>query len=295
MPAESTGPSPRIAVAFPGQGGDWRAGLDILDAHPGHPLVRSLADLLGTERWEGLDPLDTRNAQPLVYVAGLVAAEGIDREAVAVAMGHSLGEITAAAWAGAIAPDAGLRLMAERALVGRAAHGDRPSSMAAVMRWERADLEAAVRHVVEAAPDHVLEVAVRNSDTQHVVSGDAATVAALVERANAAGAVARALPIDGGYHCALLAPQLERFAAAVDRAVTADAEIPVVGSTAPGPWTDRAQLVELITQSLVRHVDWPAAVAAAVGAGATTLVDAGPGDTIVRLARFLPQLPAAST
>ena len=61
MTADPTAPA---AIGFPGQGGDWRAGVATLDAHPDHPLVGALADRLGTATWGDLGP-GGRGSTPL--------------------------------------------------------------------------------------------------------------------------------------------------------------------------------------------------------------------------------------
>ncbi|MFN8016554.1 MAG: ACP S-malonyltransferase [Acidimicrobiales bacterium] len=294
MPAAASSSPRTLALAFPGQGGDWGAALGVLAAHDGHPLVQALAAHLGTATWSDLDPLDTHHAQPVVYVAGLVAAAPVPPDEVAVVAGHSLGEITAAAWAGAIEPEAGLALVAARAEVGRRAHGDRPSAMAAVMRVDADAVEWLRRRVLGAGRPGVLEVAVVNSAEQQVLTGDRHLVEAAVALANDEGAVARALPIDGAYHSPLLAPLVGEFRTHVARAVTSDPRVPVVASTVAGPHRTGEALVEVISRSLVLPVDWPAAVDAMVAAGAERAIDAGPGDTLVRLARFLPALPTSA-
>ena len=281
----------RSALAFPGQGGDWPAALATLDAHPDDPLVRALGHRLGTDRWGDLDPLDTRHAQPVVFTAGLVGSAARTTEAV-VAIGHSLGEITAATWAGALEPEAGLDLVITRARLGHRAHRSRPSSMAVLMRWTTQDVEWLRRRVL-AGRSGLLEVAVRNSPEQVVLTGDTALVEAAVALANDEGAVARLLPIDGAYHCSFLVDEVAAFEAAARAAMTADPRVPVVCSTAPGPWSTASDLARVVSRSLVLPVLWPEAVATAAAAGATVLVDAGPGSTLARLARFLPDLPAA--
>lgn len=294
MPAETTtgAPPPGTAVAFPGQGGDWRAALAVLAARPGHPLVQALGERLGTDRWDALDGLDTRNAQPVVYVSGLAGPVPPPGPTVVAAIGHSLGEITAAAWCGAIEPVTGLDLVVARAELGHVADARRPGAMAAVMRTTAAEVEWLRRRLL-AEHDGILEVAVVNSPGQHVLSGDEALVDAAVELANAEGAVARRLPIGGAYHSPLLVPELERFRALVAGAVTADPPLPLVSSTSARVVEDAGDLVDTVVRSLVLPVHWDATVRAARALGATQALDAGPGDTLVRLARFLPELPFA--
>lgn len=274
------------AIAFPGQGGDWRATVGRLAGHGDHPLAQELADRLGTDDWAALDGLDTRIAQPAVYVGGLVASGGIG---AVLAMGHSLGEITAAAWAGAIAPTAGLDLVVLRAELGHRAQASRPGAMTAVNRWTTDEVEALAAEV-EADGHGSLGVAVRNSPTQIVLSGDEAAVVEATDRANGRGAVARRLPIDGAYHSPLMEPYVTELHDALRQAIDAAPRVPVLSSTSQQVMADPGALADGIARSLVDTVDWPATVAAARRWGVHRAIEAGPGDTLSRLARFAPEL-----
>ncbi|WP_426571816.1 ACP S-malonyltransferase [Aquihabitans sp. McL0605] len=288
----STGPA---AIAFPGQGGDWRATTAVLGAQAGHPLVRALADRLGTDRWDALDGLDTANAQPAIYVAGLVGpAATAPVDEISLAMGHSLGEITAAAWAGALSFDAGLDLMVARGALGRAAQDHRPGAMTAINRWERPKVAELAAAVAGRSPGRALEVAVVNSPTQIVLSGDEALVDQATDQANEQGAVARRLPIGGAYHSSLMASALVAFRAQVGDAVTAAPRVPVLSSTLQLPLRTVDELVDGLARSLVLAVDWPATIEAAAALGVDRAFEAGPGDTLRRLARFAPELAIVS-
>lgn len=280
---------PDTVLAFPGQGGDWRDGLAVLENHRQEPLVAALADALGTDRWSDLDPLDTRNNQPVTYVAGLVGpAANVDYGEVVSVLGHSLGEITAAAWAGAVDAVEGLDLVVERAALGNSYQAARPGAMAAFMRADAPTLEDLRRGVLADAGDEaVLVVAVTNSPTQHVLSGDENLVVAAVERANAAGGVARRLAIGGAYHSPLMAPAVEGFRARTRAAVRRAPSVPVVASTTGTALTEAAPLADALADALVRRVAWPTAVSATAGLGGRRAIDAGPGATLARLARFL--------
>lgn len=277
-----------FAIGFPGQGGDWQAGIAVLAANPAHSLVVALAERLGHDSWSDLDGLDTRNAQPVVYVAGLVGAAA-RRSGPTVALGHSLGEITAAAWAGAIGPVAGLDLVVARAELGHHRHHDRPGAMAAVMRWDGAQVEWLRRRVL-AQQAGILDVAVINSPTQRVLSGDEALVAAAIERCNAEGGVARRLPIGGAYHSSLMVPALDGYRALVKAAVATDPRVPIVSSTTGQVSTTGPDVADSLVRGLVLPVDWPSVIATAADLGVTAAIDAGPGDTLRRLARFLPAI-----
>lgn len=270
-----------VGIAFPGQGGNWAATVRRLQDRPDHPLVRALREKLGAEP-EDLDGLDTRHAQPAVYVAGLVG-DPIEAD---LAVGHSMGEITAAAWTGAIEEPTGLDLLLARADLGHRAHTERPGAMAAVNRWDRNRVEE-LRREVQNERGGVLDLAVVNSETQIVLSGDRFAIEFAVELANERGAVARRLPIGGAYHSRLLREAIPEFRAAVRAAVTADPRVPIVSCTTATIVDDGEQLVESLVGGLVGTVDWPATLSTLLGRGVATLIDAGPGDTLLRLGRHL--------
>lgn len=272
---------PARGIAFPGQGGNWSATVRRLADHPDHPLVRALRERLRTDPAD-LDGHDTRHAQPAVYVASLVTAPA-DADVV---VGHSLGEITAATWAGAIDPVTGLDLLVTRAELGHRAHTDRAGAMAAVNRWDRSRVEL-LRREAQFRSTATLDIAVINSETQIVLSGDSEAVDVAVELANDRGAVARRLPIGGAYHSTLLVGVTAAFGEAVRAAVTADPTVPIVSSTTGEILRDAEAVITALTGALVASVDWPRAMAAVDGTGVTSLIDAGPGDTLVRLGRHV--------
>jgi [acyl-carrier-protein] S-malonyltransferase len=288
--ASTTPSTPGSAVGFPGQGGDWKAAVRTLRAHPGHEAVAAVADRLGTDRWDELDERDTRVAQPVIVASGLAAAaEAMPAGSFVATIGHSLGEITAAAHAGALSATEAVDLAVLRAALGHRQHEDRPGAMIAVIRLGTDEVEWLRRGVLA---DHagVLEVAVANSPTQFVLSGDAALVDVASERAEGAGAVVRRLPIGGSFHSPLMAPAVEDLRAAASERLVAPA-VPVVLSTWPEAVSDPVVLADRLARSLVLPVRWADATAVLPGIGATELVDAGPGDTLVRLGRFLPGTP----
>lgn len=256
--------------------------MDRLSRFEDHPHVRLLFEHLGVAP-AALRSDDTRHVQPATYVAGLVAAEASD---AALVMGHSLGEITAATWAGAIDVAAGLDLLRRRGELAREAHRERPGAMVAINRWPLDRIEV-LRRRAQFRTGGVLDVAVINSPTQIVVSGDLEAIRAITTVANDSGAVARILPIDGAFHSSLLAGSVDRFRETVTAAVTTDPKVPMILGSAARACTTAAELIDLLALGLISTVDWPRAIGLAMAHGVTTLIDAGPGNTITRLGRHL--------
>jgi len=281
----------REALAFPGQGVDPVATVAVLDRSPDHPLVVLARELAAPHvDGAGLTPrllADTRVAQPCVVAAGLVAAEG--HEPGPVVVGHSLGEITACAAAGALAGEDAVRLVALRAEIGIRATAGRPGMMVAVMRLDHDAIEW-VRRLAIGRTGGLLDVAVVNSERQVVLTGDEDTARAAVDLAFEAGGKARRLGIGGAFHSPLLAPAIGELEAAVAAAEPREPAVPVVCSTGP-VLTEAAEVAPALAAALVRPVDWPRAVGRAVALGAEGVVDAGPGATLRNLSEHFASPP----
>src|SRR4051812_10028755 len=158
----------KTAFLFPGQGSQKVGmGADLLDARPELferyvDRAGEIADLpLRTLCLEGpIETLtETNVAQPALFALSLAVAElaresGLTADFVA---GHSLGEYTAAVASGAVAPEDGMRLVAERGRRMAAIQDERPGTMAAVMGMAADDLAKLCEQASEAgapAPPH---------------------------------------------------------------------------------------------------------------------------------------------
>ena len=298
MPAVSLAARPGEVVAFPGQGVDPVAACGVLDAHAGHPLVAHLARVTGQAAWTPADLADTRVAQPVIVAAGLLAAAdaGLTPDGAALAVGHSLGEITALAFAGALDPADALDLVAARAALGHEAHQVRPGRMVAALKLDAATVEWVRRRAVADAGG-VLDVAVVNGPAALVLSGDRATADRAGDLVAEAGGVPRRLGIGGAFHSSLLVGAVAPFRARVAALAPAPPRVPVALSTAPvvvGPEPeDRGpdDLPELLARALVLPVAWERTLEVLRSRGARAAVDVGPGRTLANLAAHLPVLP----
>lgn len=290
------------AVGFPGQGGDWLAALRIIDANSDHALVRllnrRLRETIGNDFvLDSRGQTDVRISQPTVYVAGLLGAERagieVDDASIVAAVGHSLGELTASAFAGAVDSEAGLELAVAR---GRITHGElanRPGQMLLVRGPDAGAVEWALR-LAESTSQLPLDVAVHNGDGQFVLAGPPDAVAACLDIANEMGMTARRLPIGGAFHSSLLAGAVEELLSAASEVTWSEPKVPIVLSTAPAEVVEAADLPGMLSRSLVLPVRWPESVVRLASIGVQSIIDAGPGDTIVRLARLNPLVPAIS-
>jgi [acyl-carrier-protein] S-malonyltransferase len=283
-------------VAFPGQAIDRCAVDVILDAHRDAPLVRVLFDRLGITSAAQADFQDTRIGQPCTYAAGLLSAWhvfGTDADSP-VTLGHSLGEMTALAYGGALDPLDGLDLMFTLGEVGHEQDLLRPSRLAVLMGLEPSEVDWACRLAV-AETGGVLEPSGFNGPSQTILCGDAKAAQLAGDLAKERGAVVRLLPIRGAYHCSLMTEVLPRWRSAVERVRFRDPRVPVVSSVDCRRRVTADGIAELLTRWLLLPVRWSDAVAAARDAGATALWDAGPGGILREISRRGSALPFLTT
>lgn len=287
-------------VAFPGQVTEVRHIHDALHAHSGHPLVAELLARLGVSRVADIDLSTTRIAQPCTYVAGLVNALACTGgpEFASVVLGHSLGEITALAYAGVLSQHDGLALAFELGEVGYEQHRVRTAALVVLAGLDESQIEWHCRQAV-AETGGVLEPSGYNGPGQLVYSGDrkAAEVAATAV-ANSRG-FARLLEIQGAYHASLMTEVLSRWRRMVESLSFAEPLVPVI-STVDCRWRESAaDLKELLVRWLLLPVRWAEGVAVAAAHGVPALWDAGPGQVLAGMARrgsaldFLPSFTSA--
>jgi len=285
-PADEDGGS--TALAFPGQGIDRAAVIAALDAAADHPLAAVLGDVLGAvgaRHWAEADFEDTRVTQPAVYVASLLSARAVlAPEQVRFVLGHSLGEISAAAFARVIGDEDGLRLVETRAALCHRVHAARPGAMAAVMGLELTEVEWLRRRTV-AATGQVLDVAALNGRRQVVVSGDLEAVERMTSAVAAAEGLVARLPIGGCYHSPLLAGAADELAGALAALPLGDAAVPVLSTTDLVPRRAAADIAASLVRALVLPVRWQESLGWLRDAGVAWVWDSGPGETLQKLAR----------
>jgi [acyl-carrier-protein] S-malonyltransferase len=226
----------------------------------------------------------TYNSQPAIYLTSLAcleAARATDKlgTSPAFAAGHSLGEYTALAAAGAIDFEDGLRIVETRGRLTQAAAEATPGGMAAVLGLE----EDAAQAVCDEAG---VELCNLNSPGQIVIGG-------LRDRLEKACALAlergakRAIPLDvsGAFHTSLMQPAVAEFSAAL-RAVTFRAPaVPVVANNVGQPMSDADAIREELAHQLTHPVRWVQCVEYMAGQGVTRFVEFGPGKVLTGLIR----------
>jgi [acyl-carrier-protein] S-malonyltransferase len=284
------------AFVFPGQGSQAvgmgkalaeafepaRAVFDEVDA--------ALSEKLTAIMWEG--PADkltlTENAQPalmavslaVMRVLGAEAGVELKRDAQFVA-GHSLGEYSALAAAGALSISDTARLLRIR---GRAMQQAVPVGTGAMAALLGMELEAAAVVAAEAAQGEICQAANDNGGGQVVVSGNTSAVARAVEIAKGKGARrAMMLQVSAPFHCALMQPAADAMAEALAKTTIKPPVVPVVANVLAKPISDPAEIVRRLVEQVTGTVRWRECVAFMAGAGVTQFYEVGSGKVLTGL------------
>ncbi len=247
----------------------------------------ALGDKLSTIMWEG--PAEkvtlTENAQPALVAVSLAAMRvleteaGVDlaRDAQFVA-GHSVGEYSALAAAGALTLADAVRLVRIR---GRAMQEAVPVGMGAMAALIGVEFSDAAAIAAEAAQGEVVQAANDNGGGQVVVSGHRSAVERAVEIAKARS-VRRAmlLPVSAPFHSALMQPAADVMAAALAQVTIQPPRVPLVANVTAQSVTDPAQIVQGLIAQVSGTVRWRESVAFMTQAGVTTFYEVGSGKVL---------------
>ncbi|MEL6961022.1 MAG: ACP S-malonyltransferase [Pseudomonadota bacterium] len=278
------------AFVFPGQGAQAIGmGQALAEAYPASKAIfdevddaldEKLSDLI----WSGdiADLTLTRNAQPALMATSLAAmraleAEGVTIEAASYVAGHSLGEYSALAAAGALSVADCARLLRIR---GEAMQDAVPVGVGAMAVLLGMDFEGAVAVAEEAAQGEVCEAANDNDPSQVVVSGHKAAVERAVEIAKGKGAKrAMLLPVSAPFHSSLMGPAADVMAGALaDVALTAPA-VPLVANVRAEA-VEADQIKALLVEQVTGSVRWRESVQWMAGAGVTEAWEIGAGKAL---------------
>jgi [acyl-carrier-protein] S-malonyltransferase len=246
----------------------------------------------------------TENTQPALMAHSLAVLRVLERDggfrladrAVVVA-GHSLGEYSALAAAGAFTVAQAAVLLRFR---GQAMQKAVPAGVGAMAALLGADMELATAICAEAAegPEgrEVVEPANDNGGGQVVISGHKAAVERAIAVAKTKG-VRRAmlLPVSAPFHCALMAPAADAMAEVLGKSPPAPPLVPVVTNVSAAKATDPGEIVRLLVQQVTATVRWRECVQTMLGLGVDSFVELGAGKVLAGLVRRIaPDVAAVS-
>lgn len=291
----------KLAFVFPGQGSQSVGMLDGfgLDAAVADTLSQAsialgedVAALIAQGPAERLAL--TVNTQPAMLVASVAAlrawqaAGGAGPVAVA---GHSLGEYSALVAAGSLSLTDAVPLVRVRAQAMQDAVPVGVGTMAAILGLDDDAVRAAC---AEAAQGEVVEAANYNAPAQVVIAGHTAAVARACEAAKARGAKrAMPLPVSAPFHSSLLAPAGQRLREVLAGIDVRAPEVPLVNNVDVASESDPARIRDALVRQASGPVRWVEVVHALRAAGATHLVEFGPGKVLAGLAKRIdPELVA---
>lgn len=238
-------------------------------------LLEAVEELAGSQVFE-LAGTQTRCAQPAIYCASLASWTRIGRPPAPLLAGHSMGEISALAAAGAIDELEGLRLVALRGRLMQLAADDGPANgMLAVMGRNR-DV------ILERAEALGLSVANDNAPQQIVLAGAAADLERADRELSELGLKPIPLPVAGAFHSPLMAGAVEEFGRALATVDLRETEATVISGVTAAPFEGTR---ELLLGSITRPVRWREVVLALVERGTERFVELGPGRILSALVR----------
>jgi [acyl-carrier-protein] S-malonyltransferase len=285
------------AFVFPGQGSQTVGmGRDLAQAFSSAKAVfDEVDDALGQKlsqiMWEG--PQETltltENAQPALMAHSLAVMRVLEAEKglklaehVKFVAGHSLGEYSALAAAGAFTVGDAARLLKLR---GQSMQKAVPVGQGAMAALLGVGLDVARLIAADAAQGDVCDIANDNEPTQVVLSGHKTAIDRVAEVGKKHG-LRRAipLPVSAPFHCRLLQPAADAMAEALEKVDVKSPTVPVIANVIAAPITDPAEIRKRLVEQVTGTVRWRECVLAMAAAGVTELYEIGSGKVLTGLA-----------
>ncbi len=279
------------AFVFPGQGAQTIGmGKALAEAYPAAKAVFDEVDAALGERlsaliWEGdIETLTlTANAQPALMATSLAAMRALEAEGFAVSQasfvaGHSLGEYSALAAAGALSVTDTAKLLRLRGSEMQSAVPVGVGAMAAILGLDLATVQQVAQ---EAAQGEICQAANDNDPAQVVISGHKAAVERAAEIAKAKGAKrALMLPVSAPFHCALMQPAAEAMAEALAGTQILAPKVPLVANVRAEAVSDPEVIRALLVEQVTGSVRWRASVAWMAEQGVAEFWEIGAGKAL---------------
>src|SRR5262245_55825990 len=285
----------RLAFIFPGQGSQAVGmGKELAEAFPAAKAVfdevdAALGEKLSDLIWGG--PIETltltANAQPALMAVSLAAARalesgfGVKISQAAFVAGHSLGEYSALAAAGALSVTDAARLLRKRGEAMQAAAPAGTGAMAALIG--KVDVDVAEVIALEGSAAGTVVVANDNNAGNVVISGSKAGVDAAVVAAKSKGVRAIPLQVSAPFHSPLMAPAAAVMEQALAATTINKPLVPVVANVTARPIDAPVDIRRLLVEQITGRVrwresiQWMATAEAQGGGGVTAFVETGAG------------------
>jgi [acyl-carrier-protein] S-malonyltransferase len=232
----------------------------------------------------------TANAQPALMATSLAAVRALEERLgaavdtkVSYVAGHSLGEYSALAAAGAVGIGDAARLLRLRGQAMQDAVPPGEGAMAAILGLDPDKADEVAR---EAGAHGICELANDNADGQAVVSGSKDAVERAMTIAKEKGAKrVLLLQVSAPFHCALMAPAAARLAEALAITTFSAPSVPLIANVTAEPVTDPALLADLLVRQATSRVRWRESMATMARLGTQTVLELGAGKVLTGLAK----------
>ncbi len=268
----------------------------MLSSFEAHPVVNHVLDRASAALGQDLraliaeGPADdlnlTVNTQPAMLVAGFAVYEAWRAAGGAtpvVVAGHSLGEYTALAAAGALNLEDAVRLVRFRATAMQEAVPVGVGAMAAILGLSDADVR---RACAESASGEVVEAVNFNAPAQVVIAGHKSAVERACQAARSLGAKrAMILPVSAPFHSSLMQPAANRLREYLASVAMAAPEIAVINNIDVATESDPSRIVDALARQAAGAVRWVEIVQQLARLGVTHVVECGPGRVLAGLTR----------
>lgn len=255
-----------IAFIFPGQGSQ-SVGM-LADFYENFVTVRDTideaSDCMQTNLWQIIKngPAEKLNqttlTQPAVFVCGValwrLLCENVSIKPV-VAAGHSLGEYTALVASGTLSFIEGLKTVMARAKYMQAAVPEGQGAMAAIIGLDDEQVDALCQ--AYKIKDEIVSAVNFNAPGQVVIAGNTASIHAVMQQAQSAGAkIAKLLPVSVPSHCELMLPAKEKLKEVLSTLSWHDAHFPVLRNIDAMAHTQADAIITALCEQVVQPVKW---------------------------------------
>ncbi|ARX83219.1 MULTISPECIES: ACP S-malonyltransferase [Streptomyces] len=221
---------------------------------------------------------DTAVAQPLLVAAGLLSAAALGDIAPGAVAGHSVGEITAAAYAGVLTEDDALRFVRKRGLAMADAAAVTKTGMAALLGG---DPEVTLPHLEKLG----LTPANVNGAGQIVAAGTLEQLAALAEDKPEGVRKVVALKVAGAFHTEHMAPAVAKLEEAAAGLTVADPRLTYLSNRDGKAVSAGADVISRLVGQVANPVRWDLCMETFKELGVTALIEVCPGGTLTGLAK----------
>jgi [acyl-carrier-protein] S-malonyltransferase len=232
----------------------------------------------------------TENAQPALMAVSMAVVRVLERDGgrpieslASHVAGHSLGEYSALAAAGALQLSDAARLLKLR---GQSMQKAVPVGVGAMAALLGIELEPAQEACKEAAQGQVVAVANDNGGGQVVVSGHKEAVERAIEVAKSKGCKrGMMLPVSAPFHCALMQPAADAMQEALEKVTLATPRVPLVANVVATEITEPSAIKQRLVEQVTGLVRWRESVRYMKSQDVDTLVESGSGKVLSGLVK----------